>query len=405
MCKRFVNAVQFAAGMLGTSLDGLDLLWLEGLRIGFPSAYAQIRDHKSWFAWQSTDDSETQNLDRDAIIDKGLEGMSGLHSQAAQSIIWRLFGIDGASPSEHALRLRDYFPHYFNYTRPKLASGWERGAQAAIASQLGDTTKAVEQFQADETLEDEKFWRVWSRTLGFTTDSQCADLGKSLAVVAANIPSKYLAKLFQCVEQANFEDSQGIVFRGCVESAGGIAPALRLLPYMGETMQRLAQVVANPTRERFEVNQAEKALRPIDSDTLMGLQQVFLRKCTKDMVIVDDSEQAAQMFAYATISNRGLMRTVIDKSYASGPDVLARLLKRTLDNIQTDEDLSLLMNWVVLRCGYPSNYTALEGHAYANLRSDSFSFLKHIEKQLSLVAGYSIEGEKYIPTLAFDDEG
>ena len=130
-CKRYVNGVAFALGLLKGEVNTVDLLLIEALRVFNPGPYGIIRSHKDYLvsgAWASSLDPKTFESE---VLQTGWQDLATPEVSALRELLRYLFpdfdkgalerqkiGLYDPLADDQRVSSEHYFDRFFTYSIP-----------------------------------------------------------------------------------------------------------------------------------------------------------------------------------------------------------------------------------------------------------------------------------------------
>lgn len=127
MAKRYVNVLSFSLGLLGSEINNVDLMVIEGVRLFYPALYEVIRTHRDDFVWyRITHDGPEADNRMNEMIHRAQAGLSSAEQEAVSFLVRMLFPTFDRSryPSredvarwaaEKRVASPEYFDRFFDY--------------------------------------------------------------------------------------------------------------------------------------------------------------------------------------------------------------------------------------------------------------------------------------------------
>jgi hypothetical protein len=130
-CKRYVNGVTFAWGVLKGEVNPVDLLLIEALRVFNPGLYDIIRSHKDYFVSGTGTSSLDPTTFESEVLQTGWQGLTTLERVALRELLQYLFpdfgkgvlqrqkiGLYDPFADDQRISSEHYFDRFFTYSIP-----------------------------------------------------------------------------------------------------------------------------------------------------------------------------------------------------------------------------------------------------------------------------------------------
>lgn len=133
--KRYGNALTFSLPILKGEVNPGDLMLVEGIRVFYPKLYEVVKENAKVFLGTILDTPNKEQAKKHSleVINKGLEGLNEVETEAAKDLLQELFprlkGIlsnvtygpdwDERWAKEQRVSSRQYFSRYFSYAIPE----------------------------------------------------------------------------------------------------------------------------------------------------------------------------------------------------------------------------------------------------------------------------------------------
>jgi hypothetical protein len=397
MCKRYVNAVQFAAGMLGDSVDGIDLLWLEGLRIGFPPLYAAIRDHKSRFVFDRLSQSNRFEADRQHLVDKELKDLGPVVSTAGRAIVDALFVDDEAKKKPRSISNPTYFPWYFNYTPGNEQSGWNCAVRAIRTIRQNDGNSFVDIVRGALSTEYEADFRSgWNHLTKQGSFEDLAPAISPLLRIAATGDAEHQRAFLSLLDEGQFDKSiRDELLAEAVRTSPTLELALHSAGLRNRSLMQVLRALWGPKdfahKVVSEVYTLVGGVRLDEiSRDLEALRVAFEKLCTNNGVLKQATDEKAvddfaNAWALCGLTDAKWSAEIFSKTHRAGRhNALRSLLVPTFRQVEAPEQIGSFCRWMDVRLSCLDEIANLPGYDYRPTRSDPISFAKWIQDQLKV---------------------